>query len=144
MKIRFPKAIAAGVVGTAVMTVVSVYVAPMMGMPRMNPAEMLAGQMGGNMMMGWAAHFLVGVVLAVIYAVVAVGLPGPVVVRGALFGIAPWLVAQAVIMPMMGMGMFSGSMMLAGGSLIGHLLYGAVVGLVYGASGQMSGTVTVK
>lgn len=136
MKIRFPKAIAAGVVGTAVMTVVSVYVAPMMGMPRMNPAEMLAGQMGGNMMMGWAAHFLVGVVLAVIYAVVAGGLPGPVAVRGALFGIAPWLVAQAVMMPMMGMGMFSGSMMLAGGSLIGHLLYGAVVGLVYGAPDQ--------
>lgn len=53
-------------------------------------------------MMGWAAHFMVGIFLAVIYAVVASRLPGPVV------------------------------------------LYGAVVGLVYGASGQMSGTVTVQ
>jgi hypothetical protein len=37
-----------------------------------------------------------------------------------------------VVMPMMGMGLFSGSMVMAGGSLIGHLLYGAVVGAVYG------------
>lgn len=133
MKINILRAILAGVIGTAVMTVMSVFIAPMMGMPPMNPAEMLAGQMGGNMMMGWAAHFMVGIILAVIYALVANRLPGPVVVRGAVFGVAPWLMAQAVMMPMMGMGMFSGSMTMAGGSLVGHLLYGGVVGLVYGA-----------
>lgn len=133
MNINFPKAILAGVVGTIVMIVMSVKIAPMMGMPPMNPAEMLAGQMGGNMMMGWAAHFMVGIILAVIYALVASRLPGPPAVRGALFGVAPWLLAQAVMMPMMGMGMFSGSMMMAGGSLVGHLVYGAVIGLVYGA-----------
>ncbi len=40
--------------------------------------------------------------------------------------------AQLVVMPMMGMGLFSGSMLAAGGSLMGHLVYGAVAGQVYG------------
>lgn len=35
-------------------------------------------------------------------------------------------------MPMMGMPFFSGSAVLATGSLIGHLVYGAVVGAIYG------------
>lgn len=122
----------AGIIGTAVMTAVGLWVAPLMGMPPMNPAEMLAGVMGGMMTLGWAAHFMIGVILAVIYAVVAPWLPGPPALRGALYGIAPFLVAQIVMMPMMGMPIFSGSMVLAMGSLIGHLVYGAVVGGVYG------------
>jgi hypothetical protein len=36
----------------------------------------------------------------------------------------------------MGMGLFSGSLPLAMGSLIGHLVYGAVVGAVYGAGAE--------
>ena len=35
-------------------------------------------------------------------------------------------------MPMMGMPLFSGSAIMAMGSLIGHLIYGGVVGAVYG------------
>jgi hypothetical protein len=35
-------------------------------------------------------------------------------------------------MPMMGMPVFSGSVMMAMGSLVGHLVYGAVVGGIYG------------
>ncbi len=136
MKVNATRAVIAGVVGTAVMTAISVYVAPMMGMPKMNPAEMLAGQMGGNLMLGWAAHFMVGVVLAGIYGAVAPALPGPPVLRGALYGVAPWLLAQLAVMPMMGMGVFSGSMVMAGGSLAGHLVYGGVVGAVYGPPGS--------
>lgn len=135
MNIRVPKAIIAGLTGTAAMTIMSVYVAPMMGLAPMNPADMLAGQMGGNMMLGWAGHLMLGVVFAVVYAVVAARLPGPVVARGALFGVLPWLLAQVMVMPMMGMGLFSGSMKVAVGSLIGHLVYGGVVGLVYGDPG---------
>jgi hypothetical protein len=41
--------------------------------------------------------------------------------------------AQLVVMPMMGMGLFSGSALMAGGSLVGHLAYGVVLGLTYGA-----------
>jgi len=133
MGLNVKKAVGAGIVGTAVMTMVGVWGAPMMGMPRMNPAEMLAGKMGGNLVLGWMAHFMVGIILAVFYGMVAPSLPGAPWIRGALFGVAPWLMQQLAVMPMMGMGLFSGSMALAGGSLLGHLVYGAVVGAIYGA-----------
>lgn len=126
------RAAAAGIVGTAVMTAVGIWVAPLMGMPPMNPAEMLAGAMGGAMALGWIAHFMIGTVLALIYAAAAPWLPGPPALRGALYGLAPFLVAQIAVMPMMGMPLFSGSVVMAMGSLIGHLVYGAVVGAVYG------------
>ncbi len=132
MNVNFGRAALAGIIGTAVMTAVGLHVAPLMGIPPMNPADMLAGQMGGSAVMGWIAHFMIGVIFAVVYAVVAGSLPGPVVVRGALFALAPWLLAQVGVMPMMGMGLFSGAMNLAMGSLIGHILYGGVVGAVYG------------
>ncbi len=133
MQPNVTRVIAGGVLGTLVMTMVGLYVAPMMGMPPMNPAEMLAGAMGGMAILGWVAHLMIGTVLALIYAYVALPyLPGPAVARGALFSLAPWLMAQVVVMPMMGMGLFSGSMTMAGGSLIGHLVYGAVLGAVAG------------
>jgi uncharacterized membrane protein YagU involved in acid resistance len=133
MRIDVIRAIGAGIVGTAVMTAVGLWVAPMMGMPPMNPATMLAGAMGGSLVLGWMGHFMIGIVLAVIYAAVAAPrLPGHPAVRGALFSIAPFLVAQVMVMPMMGMPLFSGSMVMAMGSLVGHLVYGAVVGVVYG------------
>lgn len=132
MKIDMGRAAAAGLAGTIIMTVVGIWVAPLMGMPSMNPAQMLAGAMGGNIVLGWVAHLMIGVILALIYAVVAPWLPGPPPVRGALYGIAPFLVAQLVVMPMIGMPVFSGSIGMAMGSFIGHLIYGAVVGAVYG------------
>lgn len=132
MNIKAAKAIAGGIIGTAVMTAVGLWMAPLMGMPPMNPAEMLAGVMGGNMAAGWMAHFAIGTILALIYAVVAPWLAGPPAVRGALYGLAPFLVAQIMVMPMMGMPLFSGSAAMAMGSLIGHLVYGAIVGAVYG------------
>jgi uncharacterized membrane protein YagU involved in acid resistance len=126
------KAVVAGLVGTVVMTAIGLWVAPMMGIPRMNPAEMLAGAMGGNALLGWVGHFMIGSILAVIYAAVAPALPGPPAVRGAIYGLAPWLVAMVMVMPMMGMPAFGGVTAVAMGSLIGHLVYGAVVGAIYG------------
>jgi len=128
MQINWGKAILAGIAGTLVMTGVGLFVAPMMGMPPMNPADMLAMQMGGMMVAGWMAHLMIGVMLTIGYAAVASRLPGPAPMRGAIFGLAPWLLAMLVVMPMMGMGMFAGWM----GSLIGHMVYGAVVGGIYG------------
>ena len=131
-KINVSRAIVAGLAGTAAMTALML-AAPMMGMPPMNIGAMLGSMMGGVVALGWAAHFMIGVALAVIYAAAfAHRLPGPGPVRGALYGIAPWLMAQLVVMPMMGAGLFSGSALVAAGSLMGHLVYGAVLGAVYG------------
>ena len=44
------------------------WVAPMMGLPAMNPAAMLAGAMGGSMALGWTEHLMIGTILALIYA----------------------------------------------------------------------------
>ena len=132
MRINLGKAILAGIIGTLVMTAVGVWMAPLMGIPRMNPAEMLAGQMGGSIAIGWAAHLMIGSILAVIYAAISSRLPGPFALRGALYSLAPFLMAQVVVMPMMGMPLFSGSVPMAMGSLIGHLIYGAVIGAAYG------------
>ena len=94
---------------------------------------MLASKMGGITMLGWAGHLMIGSVLAVAYArFVLTHLPGPTVVRGMLFSLAPWLMAQLLVVPMMGMPLFSGSPVVAGGSLLGHIMYGAVLGAVAG------------
>lgn len=126
------RAAIAGMIGTGVMTVVGLWMAPLMGLPPMNPAVMLAGAMGGNLALGWAAHFMIGVTLATGYALIGTRLPGPGFARGAVFGVAPFLMAQIIVMPLMGMPFFSGSVAMAMGSLVGHLVYGAVVGGIYG------------
>ncbi len=133
MQPRIARVIGAGVLGTLVMTAIGVYAAPMMGMPAMNPADMLASRMGGVSLLGWAGHLMIGVVLAAGYALFFLRrLPGPPPARGAVFSLLPWLMAQLIVMPMMGMPLFSGSMAMAGGSLLGHLVYGAVVGGIVG------------
>lgn len=130
-RINVRRAIVAGLAGTAAMTALML-APPMRGMPPLNIGEMLGSMMGGIVALGWVAHFMIGVVLALNYATVfAAHLPGPAPVRGALFAIVPWLMAQLVVMPMMGAGLFSGSALTAAGSLMGHLVYGAVLGAVY-------------
>lgn len=138
MSIRIEKAVIGGLAGTAVMTAVGLWLAPVMGIPRMNPAEMLAGAMGGVQIVGWLAHIMIGITLAIGYALLGGYLPGSPVVRGTLYGVAPWLMAQLVVMPMMGMPLFSGAVSMAMGSLIGHLVYGSIVGAVYGAHGSVA------
>ena len=139
------RAIAAGFVGTLLMTMIMM-MAPAMGMPKMDIAAMLgsmfAGQppaMGsGAWLVGFAMHLMIGVVLLPIgFAVVNNYLPtSSPLARGLFFGVLVWLVAQLMVMPMMGAGLFSShlpqGMMMAGGSLMGHLVYGGIVGLVYG------------
>ena len=48
--------------------------------------------------------------------------------------------AQIIVMPMLGMPLYSGSAVMAKGSLVGHLVYGAVVGSVYGPVGARATT----
>lgn len=134
MKLHFGRATLAGLVGTAAMTALML-MAPAMGLPAMDIGRMLGSMMGGSDVLGWTAHFMIGAVLAIAYAgFFAPRLPGPAPLRGMLYGLLPWLAAQGVVVPMMGAGLFSGSIAAAGGSLMGHLVYGAVLGLLYGVS----------
>jgi len=131
------KIIRAGVSATAIMSIVAVIVAPMMGMPKMDFGTMLGTN---NPMMampyaaGWMMHFVVGIVLTALYASVFLNrLSGSYAVRGIVFAMIPFIIAQSMMMPMMGNGFWSGGDMMAiMGSLIGHIVFGAVLGAVYG------------
>lgn len=134
------RAVAAGVVGTAVMTAVLLW-APLAGLPKLAIGELLSTFLAVSVAVfrvgpvgGWVIHGLVGIALALVYAgVFATRLPGKPVVRGALYGFLVFLVAQVVFMPAVGAGVFSrGDVAMIVGSLIGHLVYGGLVGGIYG------------
>ena len=129
------KVIKAGLVATAIMSIVAL-MAPAMGMPKMDFGEMLGANnpmMAMPYAMGWVMHFVVGVILAIVYASFFVQrLKGSFAVRGIIFAMIPFVIAQSVMMPMMGMGFFSGgNMMMIMGSLIGHIVFGAMLGVIY-------------
>lgn len=132
------KAIGAGFVATLVMTVL-MYMAPMMGMPEMDIAGMLGNFLGIGWTMGMIVHFINGtIIFPLVYAYLIYRiLPGSATARGVGWGLILFLLAQIVVMPMMGGGVFSSAtpapMMMVMGSLLGHLLYGAVLGKLAGS-----------
>ena len=142
----FTKALVAGVIATVVMTLFT-FMGGMMGI-KMNIPEMLGSMFGGSLLIGWAMHFMIGIVLAINYGLIFYSKinVNPLWLRGALFGILPWIMAQIVVMPMMsamnGMpftaGLFSGSLIMAMASLVGHLVYGAVLGGIYKPEPKLS------
>ena len=134
------RAIAAGVIGTAVMTGVLLW-APLAGLPKLAIGELLSTFLAVSVAVfqvgpvgGWLIHGLVGIALALVYAgVFAKRLPGTPVARGMLYGVLVFVVAQLVFMPAVGAGLFSrGDVAMIVGSLIGHLVYGGLVGGIYG------------
>lgn len=130
------RTIVAGIIGTTAMTALAL-MGPLMGMPEMKTGEMLAAFMGIPPTIGWIAHFMIGSILAVLYGVVfSKIIPGTSLLKGAVYGVMPWLVLQVMLSPMMGSGFFSlrtpSPTLFLLGSLMGHIMYGAVVGAVYG------------
>lgn len=139
------RAVLGGFIATLVMTII-MYMAPMMGMPKMDIAGMLGSMMSGSMpppssaawWMGMIVHFFLGSVLfSLIYAYLLYSaLRGSNWMRGAEWGTVLWLLAQVVVMPMMGSGVFSthtpAPAMMVMGSLVGHLVYGAILGAISG------------
>jgi len=139
MRPNLVRSIVGGVVGTAVMTAMMYVVAPMMGL-HMDIAQMLGSMLGNNWAAGMMMHIVNGaIIFPLIYVYLLYGwLPGGPIMKGTTWGVMLWLLAQVMVMPMMGAGFFSmamGGMMAAAGSLIGHLLYGSILGAIAGPSG---------
>ncbi|SRX76178.1 DUF6789 family protein [Aequorivita antarctica] len=125
MKANVSKSIAAGIVGTIVMSLV-ILMAPYMGMPKMSPPAMVAGMLGMPLIVGWIMHFMIGIAYAFVY----VYLFDPKVkiantlLSGLLFGFLAFVFAK-IMMTIMGMAPGEGSMvMLLMATLIGHLVFG--------------------
>ncbi len=141
----------AGFAATAAMTVL-MYVAPMMGMPKMDIATMLGTMFlaspGPAFWLGMIIHLMMGTVLfPAVYRIALQPGTGGGTGKGVLFGLLLWAAANFMVMPMMGAihPMVKNGMMPAPGflmlnlgimapigSLIGHLLYGVVLGKLAG------------
>jgi Predicted periplasmic/secreted protein len=133
------RAVAAGMIGTGVLTALWL-VEPSIGLPRIAVGQILSTFMSVSVAHlrvgatgGWIAHFMVGIVFALLYAWrLADRLAGPSLRRGALFGAILFVLAQCVFMPLVGAGFFArGNVELLAGSLIGHLAYGIVTAWIY-------------
>ena len=140
------RAVAAGLVGTAVMTCLML-VAPVVGLPRLAIGQLLSTLLAVSIAflpigpgVGWALHVAFGVLLAIIYAAAFAGrLPGRPLARGALYGVLVFVLAQLTFMPLVGAGVFSrGDVPMILGSLLGHLVYGGLVGIIYGEPASAS------
>jgi uncharacterized membrane protein YagU involved in acid resistance len=147
---NFVGAIVAGLAGTIAMSMVML-MAPRMGMPKMAIWETLGSMFSarGNTALGWIMHFMMGIVFAIIYAALwAASVGSAALVNGLIFGAIHWLVVGLMMagVPMMHAGVragtikapgvymaSSGGMMAFVGGLIGHVIYGLIVALVYGA-----------
>jgi len=128
------RAILGGFVGTPAMSALMYTAAPLMGV-RVDIADML-GTMLGGWTLGMITHMINGSILfPLLYALIAERfLAGPPVGKGLAFGGGLWLASQLIVMPLMGAGVFSSHLgpMAAVASLLGHLLYGALLGSLAG------------
>lgn len=127
---KIQKAIIGGIAGTVAMTMVTL-IAPMMGMPKMSPPEMLSMMMGFPIVVGWMMHFMIGIIYAMMYAFILINVLKKIsnnILKGAIFGMFAFVFGQimiAVMSKMFPMPAMEGSMMLMMvGSVIGHLVFG--------------------
>ena len=131
--IKLKQGLLGGIIATVVMTMLML-VAPMMGMPDMKIGNMMAGFMGIPVWLGWAMHLMIGIVWTMVYVfLVKDRLTLSPAIKGMLFALLPWILMQLMVMPMMGMGVFSANapnpVMMMVGTMMGHLVYGLVLGL---------------
>ena len=140
-------AVISGILGTFAISMVMA-VAPMMGMPKMNIVDMLSTMFGkSNLVLGWMMHLMMGAVFALIYAFLwSIGIGSAGWLSGLIFGAAHWLVVGLImgVIPIMHAGIKNGDVEAPGlwmtnqggtlsfiGGLMGHMVFGLVVALVY-------------
>ena len=131
--------IAAGFVATVVLSAIMLVKHSMGLMPELDPIAMITAMAGANSpALGWIAHFVIGSIFwGIGFAVVSPYLPGPFWLRGVIFAVGAWLLMMIVMMPMAGAGLFGLglSMMTPVATLVLHIVFGLVLGGVYGLLG---------
>jgi uncharacterized membrane protein YagU involved in acid resistance len=133
------KAIVAGFVATVVLSAMMLMKQSLGLMPELDPIAMLTSMAGANSpAVGWIAHFVIGIIFwGVGFAIVSPYLPGAYWLRGMIFATGAWLMMMVVVMPMAGAGPFGLdlSMMTPVATLILHVVFGVVLGGIYGLLG---------
>ncbi len=137
---RYVAGVVAGFAATIVLSTIMVIKASMGVMPGLDVIALLSAVLGnpGVPLVGWIVHFAVGTVLwGLLFAIIYPSLPGPFWLRGAVFSIGAWLAMMVVLMPIAGKGLFATATgmgpMVAIATLVLHLVYGIVLGAVFGA-----------
>jgi hypothetical protein len=123
-----------GLVATIALSIIMVVKTKMGVMPELNAIKMLAGMMGSSLIMGWVAHFIIGIfVWGILFALLVNKLPGGVMISAILFSIGAWLIMMLGPMPMTGEGLFGLKlgMMVPVATLMLHIIWGVVLGFVY-------------
>jgi len=140
-------AVISGILGTFAISMVMA-VGPKMGMPKMDIVGLLSTMFGKpNRVLGWMMHLMMGVLFALIYAFLwSQGIGSPAWLSGLIFGAAHWLVVGLMmgVIPIMHEGIKNGDVEAPGlwmtnqggmlafiGGLMGHMVFGLVVALVY-------------
>lgn len=128
-------AVPAGLVATAVMTVVML-MAPVAGIPAINMPRVLGWSVGMPLSAGMVLNFVLGVGLAILFAFLLTrGFPVPAWANGVLFGIALWALLMIIVGPMIGWGLFAAGTAFPFGiiltSLLGHIAFGWTLGFAY-------------
>ncbi len=128
-------AVPAGLVATAVMTVVML-MAPVAGIPAINMPRVLGWSVGMPLSAGMVLNFIVGVGLALLFAVyLSRRFAVPFWMLGAFLGVALWLFLMVFVGPVIGWGLFASRTASPWGtvltSLIGHLAFGLTLGFTY-------------
>ncbi len=127
----------AAIVATVVLEMMMQVGAPkMLGIPPMNPANLVTNILGlpQGHILGAVAHFGLGLIgFPIGYMIVAYRhFPGPYLLRGTLWGILLWLGAMAVIVPLAGMPFFFGFGKPMVASLVAHVVYGLILAAIVG------------
>lgn len=143
-------AVIAGVVASLVFSMI-LAMAPKMGMPKMDIVGLLGSMFSTktNLALGWMMHLMMGVVFALVYAFLwSLSIGAATWLGGLIFGMVQWLVVGVVMgmIPMMHVGIKSGAVQAPGmwmtnsggfmafmGGLVGHMIFGIVIALVYAA-----------
>ena len=123
-----------GFVATIALSIIMVVKTKMGVMPELNAIKMLAGMMGAPLSMGWVAHFMIGtLVWGILFSLLVNKLPGNVLISAIVFAIGTWLIMMVGPMPMAGEGLFGLNlgMMAPVATLMLHIIWGVVLGLVY-------------
>lgn len=108
---QFAKGMAAGLIATAVLSILMFFKAMMGVMPALDIPNMSAGMMGmsGNTLVGWLIHLMIGIVhYGAEIAVIDSRLPeNSSVAHGMITGVigCGWLVMMVTLMPMAGAGL---------------------------------------
>ncbi|HNC07301.1 MAG TPA: hypothetical protein PLX14_01270 [Anaerolineales bacterium] len=141
-------AVISGIVASLVFSIV-LTMAPRMRLPKMDIVDLLGSMFSGksNPVLGWMMHLMMGMVFALIYAFLwSRGIGAATWTGGLVFGAVHWPIVGVIMamIPMMHAGIKSGAVPAPGmwmmnngglmafiGGLVGHMIFGVVVALIY-------------